>query len=44
MEDGRWATKEYAPKENHNGLLSKGFEFVGDKERVARWSNAQDII
>ena len=44
VEDGRWATKEYAPKENHNGLLSKGFEFVGDKERVARWSNAQDMM
>ena len=37
-------TKEYAPKENHNDLLPKGFEFVGDKKRVPWGSNPQDII
>ena len=44
VEDRSWATKEYVPTmENHNDL-PKGFEFVGDKERVLWWSNAQDIM
>jgi len=36
-------TKEYVPKEKRNDP-PKGFEFVGDKERIARWANARGIM
>ena len=42
MED-KIGTNENVPKENRNGPPT-GFEFIGDKDRVTQWSNAQDIM
>ena len=42
MDDAK-STKDYVPPQKRNNP-PKGFAFVGDRERAARWANARDMM